>query len=80
MTTISNPLAIRAVQIRAQISAVKLEKLGMRRRGRSVSAMLKDFYGLPKRASYDDLLESLNDDLANTDEQLLRQSHEGASA
>lgn len=80
MTTTSTPLGIRAVQLRAQIGAVNLEKLGMRRRGRSISAQLKEFYGLPKRASYDDLLESLRDDLRNTDEQFLKQAEEGAQA
>jgi hypothetical protein len=72
MTIVTSALGIRAVQLRAQIGAVKLEKKGMRRRGRSVSAMLKDFYGLPKRASYDALLASLQDDLANVEEQYLR--------
>ena len=80
MSTISSPLAIRAMQLRTQISAVKLEKLGMRRRGRSVSAMLKGFYGLPRRATHDDVLASLRDDLANIDEQYLRSAQEGARA
>ena len=71
MSTISHPLAIRAMQLRTQISAVKCEKRGMRRRGRSVTAMLKDFYGLPRGANHDTVLASLNDELANVDEQLL---------
>ena len=80
MTMITNPLAIRAVQLRAQMSAVNLESLGMRRRGRSISAMLKEFYGLPKSASYSTLLESLKDDLDNVHEQLLAQTHSGPQA
>lgn len=76
---ITDPNCIRAVQIRAQISAVKLEKLGMKRRGRSLTVMLKEFYGLPKRSSYDDVLASLNDDLKAMDEIILQEATSGAN-
>ena len=80
MTTISSPLAIRAMQLRTQISAVKLERLGMRRSGGNVTPRLKKFYGLPRNATHDEVLESLRDDLANVDEQYLRSAQEGARA
>lgn len=70
MATIRNPDAIAAIQIRAQIGAVKLEQKGMTRRGRSMSAMLKDVYGLPKSASYDQVLEKLNEEVAKLDKKL----------
>lgn len=63
------------MQIRAQMGAVKLEKSGFKVRGRSISVRLKEFYGLPKRASYDDVLASLADDLKAVDEQFLAASH-----
>lgn len=80
MSAISNPLAIRAMQLRTQISAVKLEQLGIRRRGPALTPMLKGFYGLPRRSTHDDVLASLKDDLANVDEQYLRSAQDGAQA
>lgn len=71
MTSITNPNAIRCVQLRAQISAVKMEAMGMKRRGPSLTSQLKRFYGLPMRCSYDMVLESLKDDLAQADEEFL---------
>lgn len=68
---INNGLAIRAAQLRAQIGAVKLEKKGFRRRGRSLSAMLKPMYDLPMNSSHDTLLELLQEELALTDATLL---------
>lgn len=74
MTTVTGASAIRCVQLRAQISAVKLEALGMKRRGPSLTSQLKRFYGLPMRASYDAVLESLKDDLAQADEEFLAEA------
>lgn len=71
MTTITNPNAIRCVQLRAQISVIKLEARGMKRRGPSLTSQLKKFYDMPMRSSYDDVLQSLKDDLAQADEQFL---------
>lgn len=71
MSTVTGQLAIRAVQLRAQIGAVKLEKLGLRRSGGNITPQLKKFYGLPRTAKHDDVLASLHDDVANVDEQLL---------
>lgn len=62
MTSITNPKAIRAVQLTAQIGAVKMEGLGLRRRGQSVTAMLKKHYGLKRTAKREEVLERLNEE------------------
>jgi hypothetical protein len=43
--TISDPVAIRLYQFKAQIIALGLELKGMKSRGRSMSAVLKDTRG-----------------------------------
>ncbi len=69
-TIVTNPDAIRAVQIVAQRGAVKLEKLGMTRRGPSITSQLKKHYGLKRSASYDDVIAQLNSDLATINAKL----------
>lgn len=62
MTSVSNPDAIRLLQMRAQLGALKLEARGMKRKGRSMSAMLKDHWGIPQstsRAKVQERLEAL---------------------
>lgn len=57
--SVTDALAIRAVQLSAQISCVKLEKLGMRHSGGSVTARLKKFYGLKRNTTPDEVLQVL---------------------
>lgn len=50
-------------QLVAQRAAVKLEKLGMTRRGPSITSLLKKQYGLKRSATYDEVLARLNQDI-----------------
>lgn len=63
MATITNPMAIHSLQIRTQMQAVKLEKIGMRRKGGNLTPKLKKFYRLPRNATHDDVLRVLEDHL-----------------
>lgn len=74
MGTVTNPNAIHALQIRAQISAVKLEKLGMRRSGGNLTPRLKKFYGLPRTAKHEELLGIMKEHLRRLDEKLLKEA------
>lgn len=81
MSTVSHPLAIRCVQLSAQIGAVKLEKIGMKRRGRALTPMLKEFYGMKRSSSYDEVIARLEADRSETEAQLLKGSdNESAEA
>lgn len=70
MNSITNPLAIRAVQLSAQISCVKLEKLGMKHSGGSVVARLKKHYGLKRTTTPDEIITILKVERDELDEQL----------
>ena len=59
---------VRLLQIKTQMHVVKMEKLGMRRRGTSLTAMLKQHYELPKNASYDTVLEKLTKECSNLEQ------------
>lgn len=72
---ITDPNIIRAVQLRAQIGAVKLEKKGFRHSGGNITPQLKKFYGLPRTAKHDDVLASLQDEVSALDEQILAAAH-----
>lgn len=57
--SITGEKAIRSFQLKAQMSAVKLEKLGMKHSGGNITPKLKKHYGLPRTATYDQVLERL---------------------
>lgn len=59
--------AIVRFQLVAQRSAVRLEKLGMTRRGRSVTAMLKEKYGMKRNATHDAVIDRITKDIAEID-------------
>lgn len=63
MTTVTDPRAIRIIQLSTQRAAVRLEAKGLRRSGPSVTSLMKKAYGLPRHASYEDVLASIDDDL-----------------
>lgn len=56
-------LSLRAFRIRTQMRAVKLERVGMKHSGGNLTPKLKEFYQLPKRASYDALLKKMQEEL-----------------
>lgn len=47
----------------SQRAAVRLEKLGMKRRGPSVTSLIKKQYSLPMRCSYDTVLARLQEEI-----------------
>ena len=59
MTTITDPTAIEAARLLALRQMLRLELLGMRRRGRSAYAILRSDFGLrgSRRAVFDALTE-----------------------
>ena len=63
MTTITGQGHIDRFRLLAQRGAVKLEKLGMKRSGRSATSRMKEKYNLPKNASYDTVLDCINKEL-----------------
>ena len=54
---------VQAFQLLAQRGAVKLEKLGMTRRGPSITSLLRKHYGLKPRATHDEVLAKLQADI-----------------
>jgi hypothetical protein len=54
------PQTISAFQFRAQLGALKLETLGMKRRGRSAYAIVKEMYGY--KGSKAKVLETMQSD------------------
>jgi len=62
MTTISTPEGIALFQFRARIGALKMELLGMKRRGRSAYSILKSEHGYKgsRQSVYDQALADYN--------------------
>lgn len=74
MATISNPLAIRAVQLSAQMACVRLEKRGFRHSGGNITPALKKLYGLSRSATHDDVLAKLQEDRDAVETKLLKEA------
>lgn len=51
MATITNPVHIRILGLKTALRALRLEARGMTRRGRSVTAVYRDYFDLPARCS-----------------------------
>lgn len=77
MTSVTHSIAIRALQLRTAKRAIGLESKGMARRGRSVTSMYRDYFGLPARASRDKVIAAIDAKIAELDAELLAGS-EGA--
>lgn len=67
MTTITGADNIRRFQLVTQRAAVKLEKLGMTRRGPSLTSMLRKQYGMKRNATHDEVIARLNTDIEGID-------------
>lgn len=63
MTSITNPNAIKALQLRTALRAIRLEERGMTRRGRSVTAMYREHYGMKPRAPRSEVVAAIQNDL-----------------
>lgn len=62
-TTIKNPDP-RIIQMLTLKGAIKLEKLGMARRGHSAKVIACDLLGLSRRCKHDEVIEALERELA----------------
>ena len=62
-TVIQNPNP-RTIQMITLRGAIKLEKLGMARRGHSAKVIACDLLGLSRRCKPDEVLAALNEELA----------------
>lgn len=71
MTSISNRTQIKALQLRTAKRAINLEAMGMTRRGRSLTAMYRDHFGLPARASRQQVIDAIDAKLAELDAEIL---------
>ena len=60
---IDTPEKIARFQLVVWRGAVKLEKLGMKRRGKSCVSIVRQHFGMKKTASFDEVLERLNREL-----------------
>lgn len=67
---ITGELNIKAVQLCAVKGALRLEALGMKRGGRSVSSIWAEQFGMPKRSGTKKVLERVEAELKKIDEQL----------
>lgn len=68
----------RLIQLRAQLQVVKMEERGFKRRGRSLTAMLKAHYGLKRNATYGHVIDMVRQDIAKLEQTLLHEEHEGS--
>jgi hypothetical protein len=59
MTALTTPDQIKMFRTRTLIQAIKLESLGMRRRGRSAATIAKDELGLPRNTSNEAVIKAL---------------------
>jgi hypothetical protein len=64
MTALTTPEQIALFRIAALKQAVKLELMGLRRRGRSATAIAREEMGLKKSASRKEVIEALEQALA----------------
>lgn len=62
MTTITGD-AIQQFQIRTQIRAVRLEKLGMKHSRGNITPKLKKHYGMKRSATHDEVIQRLEQEL-----------------
>lgn len=61
---------IRAVQLVAVKGAIRMEALGMKRRGRSATVMWKEHYGLKRSAKREEVLACINKELNEIHERM----------
>lgn len=61
MTMLTTPEQIKMFQYRQLIWAIKLEDLGMKRRGRSARAVAKEMLGLPRGTKSEDVILRLRE-------------------
>lgn len=71
MTSISNPKAIRAMQLRTAIRGIELEAIGMKRRGASLTSLYRTHYALPRGTSRDALIARIRQDIDAIDREIL---------
>jgi hypothetical protein len=67
MTTIITEDSIAIYQLMVWKSAIKLEKLGMKRRGRSALSIAKEHFGMPKRTTYDEVIARIQKEIDNAE-------------
>jgi hypothetical protein len=48
-------------------SAIKLEKVGMKRRGRSVLSIAKEHFGMPKRTTHAEVIARIQKEIDNAE-------------
>ncbi len=65
MLTIITGSNIAIYQLMAWRCAIKLEKLGMRRHGRSALSIAKEHFGMPKRTTHDEVLARIQKEIDN---------------
>jgi hypothetical protein len=66
MPTIAKPNPT-LIQLIVWKSAIKLEKLGMKRRGRLVLSIAKEHFGMPKRATHDEVIARIQKEIDNAE-------------
>jgi hypothetical protein len=69
---------IRLAQLRAQLGALKLEAKGMRRRGRSLTAMLRDHYRLPMRCTRAGVIAAVEHEIEVLEAEVMKE-HQGVA-
>jgi hypothetical protein len=78
MSMVRGSKLIRLAQLRAQLGALKLEAKGMRRRGRSLTAMLRDYYRLPPRCTRAGVIAAVEREIELLEAEVMK-NQEGAS-
>lgn len=64
MTVLSTPAQIELARLLTLRAGVRLERIGLHRRGRTCSAIAREALGLPKRAPREAVMAALNETIA----------------
>jgi hypothetical protein len=67
MTTTITGSNIAIYQLMVWKGAIKLEKLGMKRCGRSVLSIAKEHFGMPKRTTHDEVIARIQKEIDNAE-------------